>query len=386
MTKLIEKRNALFAEAQALVDAAQNEQRVFTDEEKTTYQSKVTEIRSLDEQINAENELRKLELSKNQDQKPAPVGNEREAAEIRAFEAFICGNTETRDATPVNMTFGANGAIVPETIVNKIIDRVVDISPIFASATKYQIKGTITIPKVDRSDGNITVAFTPEFSTLTSNTFAFSSISLGGHTAAALVKISKQLINNSQFDVVGVVVNKMAEALAIFIENFLINGDSNIQNSGMKGSMDSGNILSVASVAALTGDNLIDIQDMIPKAYQKNAYWIMNKTIRNKIRKLKDGQGNYLLVPDYAKGSGDLLLGKPVEVTDNMPTATAATSGQNILYYGDYSGLAVKTGDSAEIEVLREKYAEQHALGINLWIELDAKIENTQKIAALALA
>lgn len=382
MTKLEEKRNALYTEAEKIVKAAQKEERAFTDEEKTDYQSKVAEIRTLDEQIKAEQEFRKLAIAKGtQDETD---GDDKEKAEFRAFEAFITGNKEIR--SDVNMTYGSNGAVVPQTIVNKIIDRVVDISPIFASATKYQIKGTITIPKIDRTGGDITVAFTPEFSTLTANSFAFSSISLGGHTAAALVKISKQLIGNSQFDVVGVVINKMAEALAVFIENFLINGDSNIQGSGMAGSMDSDNILSVASVAAITGDNLIDVQDMIPKAYQRDAYWIMNKTMRNKIRKLKDGQGNYLLVPDYAKGSGELLLGKPVEITDNMPTATAATSGSTVLYYGDYSGLAVKTGDTTEMEVLREKYAEQHAIGINLWIELDAKIENTQKIAALALS
>lgn len=382
MTKIEERRNALYTEAEKIVKAAQKEERAFTDEEKTDYQSKVAEIRILDEQIKAEQEFRKLAIAKGtQDETD---GDDKEKAELRAFEAFITGNKEIRN--DVNMTYGSNGAVVPQTIVNKIIDRVVDISPIFASATKYQIKGTITIPKIDRTGGDITVAFTPEFSTLTANSFAFSSISLGGHTAAALVKISKQLIGNSQFDVVGVVINKMAEALAVFIENFLINGDSNIQGSGMAGSMDSDNILSVASVAAITGDNLIDVQDMIPKAYQRDAYWIMNKTMRNKIRKLKDGQGNYLLVPDYAKGSGELLLGKPVEITDNMPTATAATSGSTVLYYGDYSGLAVKTGDTTEMEVLREKYAEQHAIGINLWIELDAKIENTQKIAALALS
>lgn len=382
MTKIEERRNALYTEAEKIVKAAQKEERAFTDEEKTDYQSKVAEIRILDEQIKAEQEFRKLAIAKGtQDETD---GDDKEKAELRAFEAFITGNKEIR--SDVNMTYGSNGAVVPQTIVNKIIDRVVDISPIFASATKYQIKGTITIPKIDRTGGDITVAFTPEFSTLTANSFAFSSISLGGHTAAALVKISKQLIGNSQFDVVGVVINKMAEALAVFIENFLINGDSNIQGSGMAGSMDSDNILSVASVAAITGDNLIDVQDMLPKAYQRDAYWIMNKTMRNKIRKLKDGQGNYLLVPDYAKGSGELLLGKPVEITDNMPTATAATSGSTVLYYGDYSGLAVKTGDTTEMEVLREKYAEQHAIGINLWIELDAKIENTQKIAALALS
>ena len=39
-----------------------------------------------------------------------------------------------------------------------------------------------------------------------------------------------------------------------------------------------------------------------------------------------------------------------------------------------------------EIQMLYEKYSEQHAVGINTWFEIDAKVENTQKIAALALS
>ena len=198
--------------------------------------------------------------------------------------------------------------------------------------------------------------------------------------------ISKQLINNSAIDVVDIVVQKMAEKIAVFVENFLLNGDSSIQNSGIAGSIDSGNIKTVASVSALTADDLIDVQDTIPDAYQGGAFWIMHSTLRNRIRKLKDGQQNYLLVPDFQRGSGYTLLGKPVYVTDNLPTAAAAASGDTVLYYGDFSGLAVKTGESAEIQMLLEKYAEQHAVGLNAWFELDAKIENTQKIAALALS
>ena len=73
-------------------------------------------------------------------------------------------------------------------------------------------------------------------------------------------------------------------------------------------------------------------------------------------------------------------------MTDNLPTVSDAASGDVIAYYGDFSGLAVKTGERAEIQMLYEKYSEQHAVGINTWFEIDAKVENTQKIAALALS
>lgn len=381
MNKLTEKRNALYAQADKLVKEAENEARAFTDEEKDTYAAVMTELRALDEQLGREEEVRKLALRQPDSDAPA---DSKEQAEYRAFDAFLRGQ-ETRD-TAVNMTYGANGAVIPDTIMNKVIDKVVEISPLFAAATKYAVAGDITIPKIDRTSGDIAVAFSAEFSTLTANGFKFGSVTLSGHLAASLVLISKQLINNSQIDVVGVVIQKLAEKIAVFIEDFLLNGNSGISNSGIAGSIDSGNIKTVASVAAMTADNLIDVQDSIPDAYQGNAFWIMHSSLRTKIRKLKDGQGNYLLVSDFQKGSGYTLLGKPVYVTDNLPTAAAATAGDTLLYYGDFSGLAVKTGERAEIQMLLEKYAEQHAVGINTWFEIDARLENTQKIAALALA
>lgn len=381
MNKLTEKRNTIYAQAQQLVQKAESEERAFTEEERTSYQGMVAEIRSLDEQLHADQEIRSLALNKSK-----PDTSDAAELEARAFEAFIRG-TETRDASPVNMTYGANGAVIPDTIMNKVIDRVKEISPLFAMATKYAAKGDITIPKIDRTSGDITVAFSAEFSSLTANGFKFGSVTLSGHLAAALVLISKQLINNSQIDVVSIVIQKLAENIAAFVENFLLNGDSSISDSGLKGSVDTvNNVKTVASVAALGSDDLIDVQDKIPDAYQTNACWIMSPSVRTKIRKLKDGQNNYLLIADYTKGSGYTLLGKPVYVTDNLPSAASAASGDIIAYYGDFSGLAVKTGEQAEIQLLVEKYADQHAIGINTWFELDARAENTQKIAALALS
>lgn len=388
MNKILERRNALFDEISALNEKIQKEERSYTPEEITEYTAKRDEINRLDAQLEKDREIRSLELKKQPVKSTETKQETKEELETRAFREFLTGkkDIETRNASPVNMTYGANGAVIPDTIMNKVIDRVIEISPLYAAATKYAVPGDITIPKIDRSSGDITVAFSAEFSTLTANGFKFGSITLSGHLAASLVLISKQLINNSKIDVVSIVINKLAEKIAAFIEDFLLNGNSGIQGSGIAGSMASGNKLTVSTVASITGDTLIDVQDKIPDAYQGGAFWIMNSTVRTKIRKLKDGQGNYLLVPDFQKGSGYTLLGKPVFVTDNLPTASAASSGDTILYYGDFSGLAVKTGESAEIQMLLEKYAEQHAVGMNVWFELDSKVENTQKIAALALS
>ena len=38
-----------------------------------------------------------------------------------------------------------------------------------------------------------------------------------------------------------------------------------------------------------------------------------------------------------------------------------------------------------EVQVLREKFATQHAIGVVAWMEFDAKVENAQKLAKLTV-
>jgi HK97 family phage major capsid protein len=61
-------------------------------------------------------------------------------------------------------------------------------------------------------------------------------------------------------------------------------------------------------------------------------------------------------------------------------------AGETAIFYGDMSGLAIKLAEEINIEVLREKFATQHAIGVVGWIEIDSKVENAQKIAKLVMA
>ena len=97
------------------------------------------------------------------------------------------------------------------------------------------------------------------------------------------------------------------------------------------------------------------------------------------IRKLKDGDGNYLLNRNLDSKWGYELLGKPVYTTDRVNELGTAT--KPVIFYGDFSGLAVKHTEELEINILLERYATQHAIGVCGYTELDAKVENTQKIA-----
>jgi len=250
---------------------------------------------------------------------------------------------------------------------------------VYQLATRYNVGGTLNIPYYDETTGQkIEMAYATEFQDLESTSGKFLSIELKGFLAGALTKVSRSLINNSQFAIVPFVINAMAESISRWIENELLNGTTN-KIAGLSTVTQE---VKAASETAITTDELIDLQEAVPDTYQANAIWIMNKATRTAIRKLKDNDNNYILNKDATSKWGYTLFGKDVYTSENMPTMAA---GNTAIYYGDMSGLAVKLSEDVSIEVLREKFATQHAVGVVGWIEIDSKVENAQKIAKLVM-
>lgn len=374
--QLIEKRNALIEEMEKMVEACETETRAFNEDESKRYEEITKELNDLDATLKAADDLDE-KRSYQPIEKPDET-KDRAELEERAFESYIRGTLDLETRADVNLTKSDNGAVIPSSIANKIIEKVKEMSPLFAMATIYNVGGTLTIPSYDESTQKITMAYATEFTTIDSTSGKFTSISLTGFLAGARSLVSKSLVNNSQFDLVPFVVRKMAEAAAYWIENQLINGTT----SKIEGLSKVTASVTAASATAVTSDELIDLQETIPDVYQGGCIWVMSKATRTAIRKLKDGQNNYLLNKDATSRWGYTLFGKDVYISDNMPDMAA---GKRAILYLDPTGLAVKMTETPSVEVLREKYADQHAIGVICWMELDSKVENAQKIAVLAM-
>lgn len=366
---LVEQRNDKLVELDNLTNKAVEEERAFTDDEKTKFESLENEVRALSDTIEKCRRDYESDIEKVPEEKRAEEAQE--AAEIRAFENYIRNiEIDSELRADSNWTVSDNSAVIPSRIANKILEEVKDRCNIYAYATKYNMGGTLSFPVYDESEGKITMDYAEEFGTLTATSGKFTSVELKGFLAAALTKVSRSLINNSQFELFPYVVKKMAEAIADWLENELLAGTAD-KIEGLSGV--------TATVTTLSADGLIDLQDSIKQVLQKNCRWIMSPATKSKIRKFKDGQGNYLLERDYSKGNGQwTLLGKPVEITDAM--------ADDDIFYGDFSGLYVKVAENPTLELLRELYATEHAVGIVAWLEIDAKVIEPQKIKRLTVA
>lgn len=373
--ELIEKRNDLQSKMEGILNKAKIENREMNEEEIKNFDDTEKEIKNIDATLERMEKLNKMENKKVEDKKELT----QEEKDVKNFATFIRNKVNGTVSADSNLTKGDNGAVIPKTIAKKIIDKVMEISPLYASASKYDGKGTLAIPKYDDTTDDVTVGYATEFDELVSHSGKFATVELTGFLIGALTKISKSLLNNSDFNLTQYVINKMAQKFKLFYEGEMLNGTSS-KISGIAGSYDSTNMkVTLAAKSSITADELIDIQETVPDAFQAKAYWIMNRETRKAIRKLKDNDGNYLLNRAFNEKWDYELLNKPVYCSEKA--GKLGTASKPVIFYGDFSGLAVKETEEMEIQVLVEKFATQHAIGVCGYSELDAKVENTQKIA-----
>lgn len=388
--EMLERQNDLITRAEELLDSAKAEQRELTDEEIAEVTSAKEEVRRIRETLALEEEVRAMTvMEEKHDNEPKEEEMEEkrsvEEMERRAFEDYIRGTVNER--SDVNLTLTDNGAVIPKTIVNYIIRKVYDICPILDRSQKFNVKGTLAVPYYPADSNNITVAYQEEFVDMESTSGSFSSVNLTGYLAGALTKVSRSLVNNTDIDVVGFIVDEMAQAIARFIEHELLVGHPAGANpteepAKVLGLSTLNNKITLTSATAITADDLVKLQGKVKDRFQADAVWIMSPATREAIRLLKDHMEHYMLNPDFTSAFGYTLLGKPVYVSDNMPDIGG---GETVIYYGDMKGLATKFNEEINIQVLRERYAPQHALGLVGWFEFDSKVIDEQQIAKLVM-
>lgn len=371
LKELIEKRNALLDEMDSLVDKAGEETRAMSEEESARFEAVKAEVSGIDATIRADEERRAMDRAQYQEETTGKGDEEQRALDEEAFLKFVRGEERALDVAN-------NGGIIPTTIASRIIETVKELSPVYQMATVYNVGGDLVFPVYDEASSSIKAVYSDDMAELTEGTGKFTTVKLQNFIVGCLAKVSKSLMNRTDFDLVSFVVRKVAQAIAEFLEKECLVGT----DGKMTGVLSAAQGVTSAAANAITADELIDLQDTVPDALQANACWIMHKDTRRAIRKLKDNDGNYLLNKDMTTPFGYSLLGRPVYVSENCPKMAA---GAKAVVYGDMSGLSVKLAQNVEIQVLMEKFATQHAIGVVGYIECDSKITEPQKLAVLTM-
>ena len=318
-----------------------------------------------------------IKIKKSELEKLEKIENElQQEGDVKIMENKVLENKEllnneekvfvnfVRTSIANDMKAGENGAIIPNSISSQIIAKVEEISPLYARATKFNVVGELTFVKEDAIP---TCNYMDEMAEGTGTDATFQTVKLGAFIARALTKVSRSLLNRTDFDLLTYVVNAVAKSIAKFLEKELI--------VGTPSKIDGLSKVVAEEVSAINADALIDCQMKVPSALQGSCEWLMNPADLKACRKFKSVDGQYLLNPDATKEFGWGILGKNVLLSEQVPAGT--------IYYGDFSGLYVKLANNIEVSVLKERYAEQYAYGVVGFVELDAKVVETQKIVAI---
>ncbi len=390
---LEEQKNEKITKMENLVNGVKAEERAFTDDEQALFDELKTQIDAINKTMEAIESTRELvdDEKKEEDKKKEDENMdeekralELETRDIENFAKFIRNEVlnEERAEAGSQFTTGANGVIVPTTIANKIIMTAYNMSPILEKATKYNTKGNLEIPVYGKGENgeDITVAYGEDFTELVEKAGKFSSVTLKDYLIGALAKIGNSLVNNTDIDLVNVVINIIAEYIKLFLEGEVLNGtDGKITGCS---DIPASQTIETEVAEVISYDDLVKVKNKVIQSFRKGSIWVMNQDTQTVLETMKDGNERPIFVPDPTGEFDGMVLGYPVYVSDNKDGIEA---GKSPITFGNFSGIALKTSKSLEIQVLREKYATQHATGVVAWLECDAKLEHYQKLSKLTV-
>ncbi len=185
------------------------------------------------------------------------------------------------------------------------------------------------------------------------------------------IKISMELAQDSLIDIDGFVAGAMQTRLGRkWNLDFTIR--SSTETSGPHGIVnDSTGAVSGPTLASVTVDELIDLQDSVDHAYWPNATWMFNNTVFTALRKLEGSSGNKVWSPGLTNGAPDLLLGHGYTVNQDAPSF--GTSGNKPIWFGDFSHYWIRDVSGLSIRRLDERYAEEGVVALLGYARADGR-------------
>jgi HK97 family phage major capsid protein len=194
-------------------------------------------------------------------------------------------------------------------------------------------------------------------------TNVFQPLTFGHGEVYANAAATQRLLDDAQIDVAGFIADEISDTFAKQENIAFIAGNGTNKPFGFltyatgaaNASVHPGGaiqVTTVASATAITADELMRFLYALAAPYRQNATWLMASSTALLISLLKDSGGAYIWREGLAAGQPATLLGRPVEIDENMPTATA---GALAIALGDFKqGYVIN--DRTGLRVLRDPY------------------------------
>lgn len=372
-----ERRNALAKETRNILD--QNPGATWNDEHQKQYDEKVAEIERIDAAI--ERHQKVLDLTAEKHFKDAG-GRERdvEVPEANALFNKWCRvgdkglSDEEQRAVYNTMSTGTGsegGYTVPTTVATSILDalkayggmrQVADVirtmsgeAMNFPTSDGTSEEGELIGENASATDADVT------FGTKGLPVYKYSS---------KVVTVPWELLQDSSADIEGFINSRLQSRLGRVTNKHFTIGTGTGQPTGIMVAASVGKIGAVSATAAITYEDLIDLEHSVDPAYRANGRWMFHDDMLKLIRKVKDGSGRPIFVPGYEQGNPggapDRLLNRDIAV--NQHVAVPAASAKSIAF-GDFSYYKIR--DVMQVTLFRftdSAYTKKGQVGFLAWM------------------
>ncbi|MDL2205784.1 phage major capsid protein [Eubacteriales bacterium OttesenSCG-928-N13] len=211
----------------------------------------------------------------------------------------------------------------------------------------------------------------------------FGQTSIGAYKLATMIKVSDELLHDSVFDVASYIAKEFARRIGAAEEEAFFTGNGTGKPLGIlaaTGGAQTG--VTTASATAIAMDEVMDLFYSLRAPYRRNSVFIMNDSTVKALRKLKNGNGDYIWQPSVVAGTPDTLLNRPVYTSTFMPTIAA--SAKTILF-GDLGYYWVADREGRKFQRLNELYAPTGQVGFLSSERVDGKLILPEAVKTLEM-
>lgn len=392
--ELREKRAKAWDAAKAFLDSKRGTDGLLSAEDVATYEKMEADVVNLGKEIDRLERQQALdaELNKlvntpitgkpgqpNPENKTGRASDEYKRAFWNAMRSKAAGY-EVLNALQVG-TDSEGGYLVPDEFERTLVEALQE-ENIFRTMAKIiqTASGDRKIPVV-ASKG--TASWVDEEGAIPESDDAFGQVSIGAYKLATMIKVSEELLNDSVFNLESYIAREFARRIGAKEEESFFIGNGTGKPTGIFNATGGAELgVTAASATAITVDEIMDLFYSLKSPYRKNAVFVMNDSTVKAIRKLKDGNGQYLWQPSISAGQPDTILNRPVKTSAYVPTIAA---GAKTIAFGDFGYYWIADRQGRSFQRLNELYAATGQVGFKATQRVDGKLILSEAIKVLKM-
>ncbi len=276
-------------------------------------------------------------------------------------------------------TDSEGGYLVPDEFERTLVEALED-ENLFRRLAKVitTASGDRKIPVV-ASKG--TASWIDEEGTIPESDDSFGQVSIGAYKLGTMIKVSEELLNDSVFQLEPYISREFARRIGNKEEEAFFIGDGSGKPNGILAATGGAQLgVTTAGATAITLDEVLDLFYSLKAPYRNKSVFIMNDSTVKAIRKLKDGQGQYLWQPSIQAGTPDTILNRPLFTSSYVP---AIEAGAKTIAFGDFSYYWVADRQGRVFKRLNELFAVTGQVGFVATQRVDGKLILPEAIKVL---